>query len=235
MAQFPEVEELFEAGRLHRVAAGDPRGRRRIGRRGGDGCRRRAGRAGADLHTGQGSCAVRDRRREGGATRPAPRDPLRPRRGVVEKFGVPPESIPDYLGVVGDSADGFPGLSGWGAKSAAKILTRGSATSTRCHSTSPSGRASTCEARRSWPAPSRINFEDALLFRRIATVDLDAPVSATVDELAWQGPRAGFDERCDRARRASGSRPAPTSCSGRSGDGRGGGDLACGRERSGPR
>ena len=46
------------------------------------------------------------------------------RAGVIEKFGVPPESIPDYLGVVGDSADGFPGLAGWGAKSAAAVLTR---------------------------------------------------------------------------------------------------------------
>ena len=114
--------------------------------------------------------------------------------GVVDKFGVPPASIPDYLGLVGDSADGFPGLPGWGAKSAAVLLARyGHITSIPFDSDQ-------------WDVPVRgaaklaaalrDGFEDALLYRRIATVELGAPVSATVDEMEWRGPRPGLDERC---------------------------------------
>ena len=116
------------------------------------------------------------------------------RQGVIDKFGVPPELIPDYLGVVGDSADGFPGLTGWGAKSAAKILSRfGHIDEVPLDVTE-------------WDIDLRggaklaltlsEHFEEALLFRRIATVDLDAPVSATVDEMLWAGPQTGFDECC---------------------------------------
>ncbi len=114
--------------------------------------------------------------------------------GVVEKFGVPPASIPDYLGLVGDSADGFPGLPGWGAKSASALLARYG------HIT-----AIPLDAEQ-WDVPVRgaaklaaalrDGFEEALLYRRIATVELGAPVSATVDEMQWRGPVPGFDERC---------------------------------------
>ena len=114
--------------------------------------------------------------------------------GVVDKFGVPPASIPDYLGLVGDSADGVPGLPGWGAKSAAVLLARyGHITSIPFDSDQ-------------WDVPVRgaaklaaalrDGFEDALLYRRIATVELGAPVSATVDEMEWRGPRPGLNERC---------------------------------------
>jgi 5'-3' exonuclease len=116
------------------------------------------------------------------------------RAGVIEKFGVPPESIPDYLGVVGDTADGFPGLQGWGAKSAAVVLTRYGHIDQIPFDVAEwdvdvrgAGKLA---------LTLRENFEDALLFRRIATVDIDAPVSATVDEMAWLGPQPGFDERC---------------------------------------
>ncbi len=114
--------------------------------------------------------------------------------GVVEKFGVPPASIPDYLGLVGDSADGFPGLPGWGAKSASALLAHYG------HIT-----AIPLDAEQ-WDVPVRgaaklaaalrDGFEEALLYRRIATVELGAPVSATVDEMQWRGPVPGFDERC---------------------------------------
>ncbi|GJM36981.1 MAG: hypothetical protein DHS20C19_03480 [Acidimicrobiales bacterium] len=117
------------------------------------------------------------------------------RAGVIEKFGVPPESIPDYLGVVGDTADGFPGLQGWGAKSAAKILSRfGHIDDVPFDVAEWDGVDVRGAAKLAMTL--RDNFEDALLFRRIATVDLDAPVSASVDDMIWKGPSAGFDERC---------------------------------------
>lgn len=116
------------------------------------------------------------------------------RAGVIEKFGVPPESIPDYLAVVGDSADGFPGLAGWGAKSAAAVLARyGHITEVPLD---PGQWDVEVRGAARLAASLRDNFDDALLFRRIATVDLDAPVSAEVDDLAWAGPVPGFDERC---------------------------------------
>ena len=122
------------------------------------------------------------------------RDVIYDRAGVIAKFGVPPESIPDYLGVVGDTADGFPGLQGWGAKSAAAILTRYGhidqiPLEVEEWDINVRGAAKLA-------LTLRENLEDALLFRRIATVDVDAPVSATVDEMAWLGPQPGFDERC---------------------------------------
>ncbi|MFQ5557227.1 MAG: 5'-3' exonuclease H3TH domain-containing protein, partial [Acidimicrobiales bacterium] len=116
--------------------------------------------------------------------------------GVVQKFGVEPASIPDYLGVVGDSADGFPGLPGWGARSAAAVLSRYG------HITDVPADVGDWDvdvrgaARLALTLRERI--EDALLFRGIATVDLDAPVASSVDELAWRGPGSAraFDERC---------------------------------------
>ena len=116
------------------------------------------------------------------------------RDGVIAKFGVPPESIPDYLGVVGDTADGFPGLPGWGAKSAAAILTRYGHIDHVPHDVGEwdvnvRGAAKLAQTLHE-------QLDDALLFRRIATVDLDAPVSS-VDAMAWRGPQPGFDERCE--------------------------------------
>ncbi|MEM7139918.1 MAG: 5'-3' exonuclease H3TH domain-containing protein [Actinomycetota bacterium] len=123
------------------------------------------------------------------------RDIIYDREGVIEKFGVPPESIPDYLGVVGDTADGFPGLQGWGAKSAAKILSRfGHIDQVPLDVAEWDGVDVRGAAKLAMTL--RDNLDDALLFRRIATVDLDAPVAASVDEMAWRGPGAGFDERC---------------------------------------
>ncbi|MCQ3806505.1 MAG: flap endonuclease [Acidimicrobiaceae bacterium] len=120
------------------------------------------------------------------------------RQGVIEKFGVPPESIPDYLGVVGDSADGFPGLAGWGAKSAAKILSKFG------HIDRVPFDAAEWDLDVRGGAKLALtlseHFEEALLFRRIATVDLDAPVSASVDEMLWAGPGSGFDQRCSAIR-----------------------------------
>ncbi len=106
--------------------------------------------------------------------------------GVEERLGVPPASIPDLLALVGDSADGFPGLPGWGAKSAAAILRRWG------HLEDIPADPVTWDAgirgAAKLNAVLRDQYELALLFRRIATVETDAPVSDNVDELRWTGP-----------------------------------------------
>ena len=123
------------------------------------------------------------------------------RDGVIGKFGVPPESIPDYLGLMGDSADGFPGLAGWGAKSASAVLARyghiedipDDAADWDIVVRGASKLAATLAAQR----------ELALLFRRVATIDYTAPTMETVDELRWTGPTdalATFAERIDAPR-----------------------------------
>lgn len=116
--------------------------------------------------------------------------------GVAAKFGVGPASIPDYLGLVGDSADGFPGLPGWGAKSAALVLAK-------------YGHIENIPASAGqWDVPGlrgaaklsatlQAQFDDALLFRQIATVDLDLDVGS-VDEWEWEGPTPAFAEIAER-------------------------------------
>ncbi len=106
--------------------------------------------------------------------------------GVEAKLGVPPASVPDWLGLVGDSADGFPGLAGWGAKSAAAVLRRwGHLEDIPADPvTWDAGVRSAAKLN----ATLRDEFDLALLFRRIATVETDAPVSDNVDELRWTGP-----------------------------------------------
>jgi 5'-3' exonuclease len=119
---------------------------------------------------------------------------LRDEAGVEGKFGVKPQSIPDYLAVVGDSADGFPGIAGWGEKAAAATLSRYQ----HLESIPRNWREwhpSTGNARRL--ATSLFNgWDDALLFRKLATLRLDAPVSESVDDLRWRGPRSSFEEQC---------------------------------------
>ncbi len=115
--------------------------------------------------------------------------------GVREKFGVGPESIPDYLALVGDTADGFPGLAGWGAKSAAAVLARYG----HLEAIPRAGADWDGVAVRSADKLAHTlaqQFDLALLFRRIATVERDAPVMASVDDLEWTGPRPDFADRC---------------------------------------
>lgn len=115
---------------------------------------------------------------------------------VREKFGVGPESIPDYLGLVGDTADGFPGLPGWGAKSSSLVLAR------YRHLEDIPSEASL------WDVPGlrgaaklsatlQSQMEDAVLFRRIATVETDVDVGG-VDDWTWDGPTDGFEAMCER-------------------------------------
>ncbi|MEP6807216.1 MAG: 5'-3' exonuclease H3TH domain-containing protein [Chloroflexota bacterium] len=116
--------------------------------------------------------------------------------GVVAKFGVHPESIPDYLALVGDSADGFPGLPGWGSKSAAAVLAR-----FRHLEAIP-------DSPLEWGVPLRNAVRlaatlqqqraDAMLYRRLATLNVDAAISVDLDSLAWHGvPREEFVALCN--------------------------------------
>jgi 5'-3' exonuclease len=126
------------------------------------------------------------------------RDVVRDEAGVIAKFGVKPESIPDYLAVVGDSADGFPGVTGWGAKTAALILSRyehleGIPKDWReWHPSIRSAQRLATTLFGSW--------SDALLFRTLATLRLDVPVFDTVEDLRWKGPQPSFEEHCRQMR-----------------------------------
>jgi 5'-3' exonuclease len=124
------------------------------------------------------------------------RDVMRDEAGVVEKFGVNPQSIPDYLAVVGDSADGFPGVAGWGAKAAALVLSRYShleGIPKDWQDWHPSIRRARVLAESLFRA-----WDDALLFRTLATLRLDVPVFDQVEDLRWKGPSADFEECCRR-------------------------------------
>lgn len=105
---------------------------------------------------------------------------------VVEKFGVLPESIPDWLGLVGDAADGFPGLPGWGAKSASTVLAR-----YKHIEDIPLAAGQwdiTVRGGAKLAKTLADHMADALLFRRIATLETDAPSITKVEELRWRGP-----------------------------------------------
>ena len=116
--------------------------------------------------------------------------------GVIEKFGVKPTSIPDYLALVGDSADGFPGLPGWGAKSASTVLAHFEhieaipAASTEWNlNVRNAGRLA---------LTLHDDIDLALLFRRIATLEPDAPTIKKVAELQWRGPTPDLAALVDR-------------------------------------
>ena len=112
---------------------------------------------------------------------------------VTAKFGVPPESIPDYLGLVGDTADGFPGLPGWGAKSTAAVLARyGHLEEIPIHA----GQWDVPGLRGAPKLAATLvdNLADAVLFRTIATVRRDAiSLPGGVDDLLWRGPTPDFE------------------------------------------
>jgi len=122
------------------------------------------------------------------------RNIVRDEAGVVAKFGVPPRSIPDYLAVVGDSADGFPGVSGWGPKAAASTLSR----YTHLEDIPKDWREWHPSIRKARTLSSSLlnAWSDALLFRTLATLRLDVPVFETVEDLRWSGPRPDFEESC---------------------------------------
>jgi len=127
--------------------------------------------------------------------------------GVVKKFGVGPESIPDYLALVGDSSDGYPGLRGWGAKSTAAVLAKFEHLEAipadwrewRVNANNAAALARTLEEER----------DHAFLFRDLATLRTEIPVFDSVEELKWTGPTERFAAvaaRFDRAKTAPPSR-----------------------------
>jgi len=116
--------------------------------------------------------------------------------GVVAKFGVQPESIPDYLGLVGDSADGFPGIAGWGAKSAGSVLAR-YVHIEQIPAAAGQWDVSGLRGADKLATTLRDNMELALLFRHIATVVTDIDVG-TVDSWAWTGPTDAFPAMAER-------------------------------------
>ena len=110
---------------------------------------------------------------------------------VIEKFGVTPESIPDYLGLVGDTADGFPGIKGWGAKSSATLLSHYH----HIENIPNDHMEWAMQVRSSQKLSETLNtdYELALLFKLIATIDYEAPTFETVSELKWNGPKDNYE------------------------------------------
>jgi len=124
------------------------------------------------------------------------RNILRDEAGVVAKFGVKPQSIPDCLAVVGDSADGFPGVPGWGSKAAALTLSQYPHLEDipkdwqEWHPSIRKARLLSESLFNAW--------SDALLFRTLATLRLDVLVFDTIEDLYWKAPRPNFEEHCRR-------------------------------------
>ncbi len=116
--------------------------------------------------------------------------------GVVRKFGVSPASIPDYLGLVGDSADGFPGLPGWGARTTATVLAHYG----HIENVPASAGDWEVEVRGAERLAATLVEERELarLFRHLATLAVEAPVDGSVDELRWIGPAPEFADWCER-------------------------------------
>ena len=134
---------------------------------------------------------------------------LRDEKGVVARFGVGPASIPDYLALVGDSADGFPGIPGWGEKASGTVLGR-YAHLEKIPASHTQWEVAVRGAAR-LAAALQEHLELAILFRKLATLRTDVPVG-TVDDLRWRGPTPEFERVAqqlgmpglwDRARRIS--------------------------------
>lgn len=115
-------------------------------------------------------------------------------KGVIEKFGVAPESIPDYLALVGDAADGYPGIKGWGAKSVATVLAKFKHIESIPKDPKKIplglGRATTLVEN------LQQNYEDALLFRELSTLRVDVPLKEKLSDLKWQGAYPRLRKLC---------------------------------------
>ncbi len=115
--------------------------------------------------------------------------------GVVAKFGVAPASIPDYLALVGDSSDGYPGLAGWGARSTAAVLARFG--DLDAIPESPLDWGVPLRGASQLAAVLRDHKAEAMLYRRLARLNTDAAITGTLDDLAWDGvPRSEFLAIC---------------------------------------
>jgi 5'-3' exonuclease len=135
---------------------------------------------------------------------------IRDEAGVKAKFGVPPLLIPDYLALVGDAADGYPGIHGWGPKTTAAVLNRQGGLKTLPiddPSWKPDFAGGAALARR-----LRESWKDALVFLELATLRTDAALFDSVESLEWKGPgpdagrvaeRIGASALLERARRSA--------------------------------
>jgi 5'-3' exonuclease len=121
--------------------------------------------------------------------------------GVIKKFGVPPASIPDYLALVGDAADGFPGLPGWGAKSSAAVLAK----YLHLESIPEDWREWHVNAAHASALAATLARERdrALLFRTLATLRTEIALFEDVDQLRWTGPTPAYDALAARFDAAS--------------------------------
>ena len=126
------------------------------------------------------------------------RETLRDEAGVIAKFGIKPSSIPDYLAVVGDSADGYPGIAGWGAKTAAAVFSQ----YPHLEDIPNDWRRWDPIIRRARPLAESLfaAWGDALLFRTLATLRVDVPVFTSIDDLLWKGPAEDFKRTSERLR-----------------------------------
>ena len=122
------------------------------------------------------------------------RDIVLDEAGVVAKFGVPPRSMPDWLALVGDSADGFPGIPGWGAKSASAVLARFGHLEAIPDDPAALGLPAARAAK--LVESLRARRADAMLFRVLATLRPDAPISQTLDDLEWTGATPDLRTLC---------------------------------------
>ena len=122
------------------------------------------------------------------------REILLDEKGVIEKFGVSPESIPDFLALVGDSADGYPGIQGWGEKSTSTVLAKYKHIENIPNDPAKFGlsvgRATTLLEN------LKSNYKDALLFRELSTLRTDVPLKETLADMKWQGATAKFKKVC---------------------------------------
>ncbi len=122
------------------------------------------------------------------------KDIVRDEAGVVARFGVGPQSIPDYLALVGDTADGFPGMTGWGEKAASSVLSQ----YPHLEDIPQDWRVWNPSIRRARALSETLfsRWDEAVLFRTLASLRRDAPVFETVEDLRWKEPRASFEEYC---------------------------------------
>lgn len=121
---------------------------------------------------------------------------VRDEAGVIAKFGVKPESIPDFLAVVGDSADGYPGIPGWGLKAAAQTFSQ----YPHLEDIPKDWQQWHPSIRKARPLSESLfnGWNDALLFRTLATLRFDVPVFDSLDDIRWNGPPQSFREYAQR-------------------------------------
>jgi 5'-3' exonuclease len=122
------------------------------------------------------------------------RDNVLDEQGVIAKFGVRPHSIPDWLALVGDAADGYPGIPQWGGKSAAAVLSRFDHLESIPED--PAGLGVPPARAVKLLESLHAHHDEALLYRRLATLRTDVPLAQTLEDLEWQGAVPGLKEIC---------------------------------------